>query len=123
MSDIMTLIADLRARGVEMEPRGDKLHLTADEGTLTPDLLAVVAEHKADLLAALQGRCSPTCTRCAAGKVQLPDGCLSHGVTPEMVARWWALAEEMDRTVSWCHCCGGPAPSGALACRRCEEAT
>jgi ribosomal protein L40E len=123
MSDAMALIADLRARGVEVEPRGDKLHLTADEGTLTPDLLAVVAEHKAELLAALQEPCCPTCARRVGPPLDITDGCLTHGVTPEQTARWWALAEEMGATVSWCHCCGGPAPNEALACRKCEEAT
>ena len=114
------LLSDLRARGVRLEPQGDKLRVVAPRGVLTPELTAMVAEHKADLLAALQGRCSPTCARCAAGPVQLPDGCLSHGVTPEQVARWWVLAQDKDATVSVCHCCGGPAPSEALRCRRCD---
>ena len=120
MSDIMTLIADLQARGVHLEPRGDKLHLTADEGTLTPDLLAVVAARKGEIMALL-GQCP--CARCAAVPLLLPDGCLSHGVTAAQVAAWWALAQERDAEVSCCHCCGGPSPSQALVCRRCEEAT
>jgi len=120
VTDATALIADLRARGVEVEPRGDKLHLTADEGTLTPDLLAVVAEHKAELLAALQAPYCPACGRRAGPPLDIGDGCLTHGVTPEQTARWWQVANERDAEVSVCHCCAGPAPSGALACRKCE---
>jgi ribosomal protein L40E len=116
------LLSDLRARGVHLEPQGDRLRVVAPRGVLTADLRAVLAEHKGDLLAALQGQCSPTCARCAAGPVVLPDGCELHHVKAEDVARWWALAQERDAEVSVCHCCGGPAPSRALRCRRCEEA-
>jgi ribosomal protein L40E len=122
VSDIMTLIADLRAKGVELAPNGDKLRVRAPEGTLTPDLLAVVAEHKAELLAALSAHCCPACERRARPPLDISDGCESHHITPEMVARWWTLAQEKDAQVSVCHCCGGPAPDQALRCRRCEEA-
>ena len=116
-----SLLADLRARGVHLEPVGHKLRVVAPRGVLTAELQALLTPQKADLLAALQGRCSPACSRCGAGTVLLPDGCELHGVTAEDVARWWRVAQERDAEVSICHCCGGPAPSGALRCRRCEE--
>jgi hypothetical protein len=114
------LLSDLRARGVRLEPQGDKLRVVAPKGVLTPDLRATLAEHKGELLAALQAPCCPACARRAGPPLDISDGCQTHGVTPEQVARWWALAQEMDRTVSFCHCCAGPAPSQALRCRRCE---
>ena len=80
----------------------------------------MVAARKGELLAAL-GQCS--CARCAAVPVLMQDGCESHSVSAAQVAAWWALAEERDAEVSCCHCCAGPAPSGSLVCRRCEEAT
>jgi len=123
VSDIMTLIADLRAKGVEMEPNGDKLRLRADEGVLTPELRAMVFEHKAEIMEALRSPCCPACARRAGPPLDVSDGCESHHITPEMTAHWWALAEEMGATVRFCHCCAGPAPSGALACRKCEGET
>jgi ribosomal protein L40E len=116
----MTLIADLRARGIEMEPKGEKLRLRADEGVLTPELKALVFEHKAEIMAALGAPCCPACGRRAGPPIDISDGCESHHITPEQTARWWALAQEMGATVSVCHCCGGPSPTRALACRRCE---
>ena len=44
------LIASLRAAGVDMVPAGDNLRLQAPGGTLTPDLLAAVEQHKPALL-------------------------------------------------------------------------
>ena len=41
--------------------------------------------------------------------------------TPSQVAHWWQVAQARDASVSVCACCGGPAPSGQLACRRCEH--
>jgi ribosomal protein L40E len=119
----MALLSDLRARGVRLEPQGDSLRVVAPKGILTADLRAVVAEHKAELLAALREPCCPACARRAGPLLDVSDGCESHHITPEQVARWWALAESMGAVVSVCHCCGGPSPNEALACRKCEEAT
>jgi ribosomal protein L40E len=121
--DATALLADLRARGVELERRGDKLHWRAPEGVLTPDLLAVLAERKAEIMALLVG---PTCCRYCAERAAWPDpladGCGLHGVTADQVASWWAEAEKRGATVSYCACCGGPSPNGALACRKCGGA-
>lgn len=117
--DAPTLLADLRARGVELEPRGDKLHYRAPEGTVTAELLAVLAEHKSELLALLTGHCCAVCAERLARLDPLGDGCELHGVSPEDVARWWKVAEGKDATVSFCACCGAPATSGELVCKRC----
>jgi hypothetical protein len=116
----MALLADLRAKGVELEPRGDKLCLRAEEGVLTAELKALVVEHKAEIMNVLRAPCCPACGRRNGPPLDISDGCTLHNISAAQVARWWALAQEMDRTVSWCHCCAGPAPSGALRCRRCE---
>lgn len=119
MTDAATLLADLRARGVELEPRGDKLHWRAPESAVTPELLAVLAEHKAELLALLAGHCCAVCAERQARPDPLADGCHLHGVTAHQVASWWAEAKKRDATVSFCACCGAPATSGSLVCRRC----
>jgi len=116
--DAMTLLREAREAGLAVHIDGDNLVVEGPK-TAAP-VVEKLRQHKPEVLAALQGQCSPTCAGCAAGPVQLPDGCLSHGVTPEMVGAWWALAEERAAEVSFCHCCGGPSPSQALRCRRCE---
>ena len=103
-----------------METRGDRLHLRADEDVLTPELKALVLEHKSEIMAALRDPCCPACGRRAGPPLDISDGCDLHHVTPEQTARWWVLAQDKDATVSVCHCCGGPAPSEALRCRRCD---
>ena len=114
------LLSDLRARGVRLEPQGDRLRVVAPKGVLTADLRAVLTERKGEIMEALGAPCCPACARRNGPPLDISDGCETHGITPEMTVHWWALAREMGATVSWCHCCGGPSPSGALACRRCE---
>lgn len=67
-------------------------------------------------------RCSPCVQAGAPSRQQAtwPLGCALHKLTEAQVERWWNLAQERDADVSVCACCGGPAPSGVLACRRCE---
>jgi len=48
------LLADLGQLGVHLEREGDGLRYDAPPGTLTPDLLAALREHKAGLLAELR---------------------------------------------------------------------
>lgn len=48
-----TLLAELRQRRVELAPEGPNLRYRAPKGVLTPELLAAMREHKAELLAAL----------------------------------------------------------------------
>lgn len=48
------LIAELRARGVHLDPAGDRLRVDAPKEVLTEDLLAELRSHKAEILEALQ---------------------------------------------------------------------
>jgi hypothetical protein len=52
VSVALTLVANLRARGVTLKPDGDKLRVRPSS-RLTPDELAALREHKADVLALL----------------------------------------------------------------------
>jgi hypothetical protein len=47
------LIRDLSARGVRLARHGDRLHVEAPTGTLTPELRETIAEAKPAILAAL----------------------------------------------------------------------
>ena len=119
--DAVALLADLKKRGVELEPRGKKLHCRAPEGTLTPELLAVLQEHKSALLALLARSCCPGYDRRAGPPVSIVDGCDLHSISAAQVAEWWTQAEGRNAHVSYCTCCAGPAPGGSIACRRCER--
>jgi len=114
----LTLLREAQEAGLEIAVVGDSLEIVGPKSA--GPIVERIRQHKAEVLAALLGCCSPTCARCAAGTVLLPDGCETHHITPEMVGAWWALAQERDAEVTFCHCCAGPAPSGALVCRRCE---
>ena len=48
-----TLIRDLTARGVRLEPRGDRLHVDAPAGTLTAAIVEELRRRKGEVLAAL----------------------------------------------------------------------
>ncbi len=50
------ILTDLSALGVRVSASGDRLHVEAAKGVLTPDLLAMLRAHKAELLAALGSR-------------------------------------------------------------------
>jgi ribosomal protein L40E len=116
--DVLTLLREARAAGLHLRADGDNLVVEGPR-TAAP-IVEKLRQHKADILAALGAPCCPACGRRNGPPIDIADGCQAHHITPEMTARWWALAQEMDRTVSWCHCCGGPSPNGALRCRRCE---
>jgi hypothetical protein len=49
---VVELVATLQARGVMLRPDGDRLHVRPVEA-LTPEELAALREHKADVLALL----------------------------------------------------------------------
>jgi hypothetical protein len=49
------LLHQLRQSGIRLQPRGDRLHVEAAPGAVTPELRLILTEHKADLLAALSG--------------------------------------------------------------------
>jgi|GEM_PF-2352469 len=53
------LLADLARSGIKLTPRGDKLHVEAPKGTLTPELRQTLAERKADLLREMARRSTP----------------------------------------------------------------
>lgn len=46
-----TLIRELDAAGIRLQVRGDRLHIEAPPGSITPALRQRLAEHKAGLLA------------------------------------------------------------------------
>ena len=116
--DPLTLLREAREAGLAVHIDGDKL--VVEGPMIAAPVVEKLRQHKPEVMAALEAACCPACGRHAGPPMDIADGCLSHQVTPEQVAHWWALAQEMDRTVSWYHCCGGPAPSGALVCRKCE---
>jgi hypothetical protein len=45
------LIRQCRAAGIYLQARGDRLHIEAPPGSLTPELRQALVDHKADLLA------------------------------------------------------------------------
>ena len=49
-----TLLDDLNSLGVNLEARGDRLHVDAPKGAITPDLLTHLKAYKADLLDAIR---------------------------------------------------------------------
>ena len=53
------VLSELRGRGVVLALDGDWLRWRAPKGTMTPDLLARIREHKPILLAALRAGTSP----------------------------------------------------------------
>ncbi|MDR3387719.1 MAG: hypothetical protein P4L92_11755 [Rudaea sp.] len=53
MSAAPDLLRRLRESGIRLKPRGDRLHVEAAPGTVTPELRIILAENKADLVAAL----------------------------------------------------------------------
>ena len=116
--DAMTLLREAREAGLAVHIDGDNLVVEGPK-TAAP-VVEKLRQYKAEIMAALGAPCCPACARRTGPPLDIGDGCESHHITPEMVGRWWTLAESMGATVSWCHCCAGPAPSGALVCRRCE---
>jgi len=112
----LTLLQEAREAGLQIAVVGDSLEITGPKSAAP--IVERIRQHKPEVLAALA--CCLACGRRAGPPLDVSDGCESHHVTPEQVAHWWALAQEMGATVSYCHCCAGPAPSQALRCRRCE---
>ena len=56
----MELLNELTERGVILEPRGERLHVEAPRGVLTPEFRQALIEHKPEILAMLRP-CCPTC--------------------------------------------------------------
>lgn len=47
----IALIRQCKATGIQLQARGDRLHVEAPAGSLTPELRQSLADHKAELLA------------------------------------------------------------------------
>jgi len=47
----IALIRQCRTAGIQLQARGDRLHVEAPTGSLTPELRQALADHKAELLA------------------------------------------------------------------------
>lgn len=98
---VADLLVDLERRGVTLELRGDRLAWRAPQGAVTPELVEVLARHKAELVELLES----------------PDVCTPDALAPEprqlafLVRSGWgdevlvvkdeaaaelALAEELD---------------------------
>lgn len=60
--NVIELLAELRGRGVRLQANGDKLHVSAPNGVVTPQLRASLVEHKTELLAILA--VAPLCHDC-----------------------------------------------------------
>lgn len=58
MRPVYDLLAQLRSSGVHILVKGEKLHLNAPKGSLTPEIRAEVAQRKADILAVLRAAAS-----------------------------------------------------------------
>jgi hypothetical protein len=61
----ISLIRDCRAAGIRLQARGDRLHVEAPSGSVTPELRQALTDHKADLLAlhAIRARLHTIATR------------------------------------------------------------
>lgn len=57
---LYALLDELRTRGVELTPDGDRLRYRAPQGALTPELKQALAERKPELLVILGGKPQPT---------------------------------------------------------------
>lgn len=114
----LTLLREAREAGLEIAVVGDSLEITGPKSAAP--IVERIRQYKPEVMAALRAPCCPACAEPTGLPLRMEDGCESHAVTPQDVARWWRVVDERDATVSYCHCCGGPAPSGALRCRRCE---
>jgi hypothetical protein len=56
----LALTRDLQIAGVVLEARGDRLHVDAPVGLITPEIHASLIRHKPELLALLQRPAEPT---------------------------------------------------------------
>jgi len=90
------LLADLRARGVVVEARGDRLRLDAPAGVLTDELRDVVRAHKPRLLALL----APPPARPVGAPVWPFDeqGCCTSPTPCRVVEVWTHRGEPWART-------------------------
>jgi hypothetical protein len=118
--DVLTLLREARDAGLRVHVDGE--NLVVEGPTAAAPIVEKLRQHKPEVLAVLRGPCCRTCEPRTGPPLDISDGCTLHGVTPETVAHWWKIAEEMGKVVSVCHCCGNPATNEALVCRKCEGA-
>lgn len=78
------LLADLRAQGIRLAINGDRIHIDAPKGKLTPELRAVIVEHKAEILAILAAETTSTSIENASPPTPtpLPTACPSAAPVP-----------------------------------------
>ena len=106
------LLDRLHAAGVQLTANGDKLHVSAPPGVLTPELRAELLANKPALLEVL-----------TAPQFIVEDGCEAHNVSAEAVASRSAEVQRRNLAPGCCACCSGPASLQALVCRFCTPLT
>lgn len=112
----LELLDEARQAGLAITLHGDSLQIVGPESA--GYIVERIRQNKAEVIAALRA-CCQHCAERATWPDPLADGCELHGVTADQVASWWIEAQKRDASVSFCACCAGPAPSGALVCRKC----
>ena len=85
----LEMLKNLHARDIHLECRGDKLHVNAPKGAVTPELRATLVEQKAALLALLSGTAShpderdQTPSECTPAEAEIATVCCVCGVEVE----------------------------------------
>ena len=109
------LLTDLRSRGISLSVSGERLSIDAPKGTVTPDLLAALVEHKADLIRLLGTDDEDVTWRIEAMRPQVPR----TGAIPCLLARPEAKTSPRGTCVS----CGDPLTEGRrIRCAPCVGA-
>jgi hypothetical protein len=122
MSAAASIIADLSRSGVRLERRGDRLHIEAPRGTVTPAMRIVLTEHKAALLDALNDDPRATLARIAdelgvsLRKLDADDAATCHGLPLETLRAYVLALRDSDLREQ------GQVPAGetcAVLCKHC----
>lgn len=114
------LLADLRARGVTLTAKGDRLRVEAPAGVLTPALRAVLVEQKP----ALMGLLTPPpadpelAPRVAAFRAQLAAWVASGRCGVPVLT----LPDAPEARLGQCVSCATPIPADRFRCDPCRQA-
>ena len=106
---VLTLIEDLRRRGVELAAKGDRLSCRAPRGVLSPELLDDLRSHKTEILAGLSTPFAKLESDWAAAWGRAQDGFAVHGISPTHETREAAIVLEM-----WVAYGGSPMPGVSI---------